>query len=283
MRRRRPLFKIVRVCYESVERVLFAGGWGAALAHGLGLQGRVESSEHEVVLDGGARLPRELRIAFASDFHAGPLTHRRLLERAFERIGAFRPDVVLLGGDFVGLHRRHIGTFRDIVKSVAAPHGVFAVVGNHDLWKGEAAICAALRDAGVRVLKNSAVRLAAPFESVVLGGLDDPAVGEPDAGATFGREEGIRVCLMHSPQGVALLRDRRIAVAFAGHTHGGQVCLPGGYAWIVPSGCWRWKKGRFAVDGIPGGMIVSRGVGCTNLPIRLACPSEVNLCTLRTE
>jgi predicted MPP superfamily phosphohydrolase len=87
---------------------------------------------------------------------------------------------------------------------------------------------------------------------------------------------------MHSPQGIELLHGRSIAVAFAGHTHGGQLCLPGGRALIVPSGCWKWKKGRFAIDGIPGGMIVSRGVGCTNLPIRTACPSEVHLCVVRT-
>jgi predicted MPP superfamily phosphohydrolase len=287
--RRRPAtlrghaFRVVRFCYESVEQVVFAGGWAAALAHRLELQGRVEASQHEVVVDGGARLPRELRIAFASDFHAGPLTDMRLLRHAFERIGAWRPDVVLLGGDFVGLHRRHIGKFGDVVRGIVAPLGIYAVVGNHDLWKGEAEICAALTDAGVRVLRNEATRLPAPFESVVLGGLDDPAVGEPDAEATFGSHAGLRIALMHSPQGVDLLHGRSIAVAFAGHTHGGQVCLPGGHPWIVPRGCWRWKKGRFAIDGIPGGMIVSRGVGCTNLPIRVACPSEVHLCVIRME
>ena len=278
-------FRILRLCYEAVEQVVFAGGWAATIAHRLGLQGNVEATEHEVVLDGGARLPRELRVAFASDFHAGPLTDPRVLRRAFAHIAEFRPDVVLLGGDFVGLHRRFIGRFRESVESIRAPHGVFAVVGNHDLWKGEAAICDALRGWGVRVLKNSAVRLPAPFESVVLGGLDDPAVGYPDAQATFADHEdreGIRIALMHSPQGVEQLHGRSIAVAFAGHTHGGQLCLPGGRAWIVPRGCWQWKKGRFAIDGIPGGMIVSRGVGCTNLPIRTACPSEVHLCVVRS-
>lgn len=278
---RRHAFKVVRFVYEGVSQVVFVGGWAATVAHQLGLQGRIVASEHEVVLDGGAKLPRELRVAFASDFHAGPLTDPRLLRRAFERIGEWKPDLVLLGGDFVGLHRRFIGRFREAVRSVAPPLGVFAVVGNHDLWKGEAAICSALSEWGVRVLKNARVRLPAPFESVILGGLDDPAVGEPDADATFGDEAGIRIALMHSPQGVVLLRDRKVAVAFAGHTHGGQLCLPGGHPWIVPRGCWQWKKGRFEVDGIPGGMIVSRGVGCTNLPIRSFCPSEVHLCVLK--
>lgn len=279
---RRSWFKVVRVCYEAVEQVVFAGGWAATVAHGLGMQGRVVANEHEVVLDGGARLPRELRVAFASDFHAGPLTDPRLLRRAFDRIAGWKPDLLLLGGDFVGLHRRFIGRFREALRTVVPPLGVYAVVGNHDLWKGEAAICGALRDWGVRVLKNQRVRLPAPFDTVVLGGLDDPAVGEPDAEATFGDEAGIRIALMHSPQAIGLLRDRSIAVAFAGHTHGGQLCLPGGRALIVPRGCWKWKRGRFEIDGIPGGMIVSRGVGCTNLPIRSFCPSEVHLCVVRT-
>jgi len=129
-------------------------------------------------------------------------------------------------------------------------------------------------------VKNAAARLPGPFADVVIGGLDDPAVGSPDARKTFGQEEGIRIAVLHSPEGVGLLHQHSIAVAFAGHTHGGQICLPGGRAVLVPPGCSKWKKGHFAVEGIPGGMIVSRGVGCSTLPIRLSCPSDITFCLL---
>lgn len=259
--------------------MVFAGGWAARLAYRIGLQGSVVATTHEVRITQGS-LPRALRIAFASDFHAGPLTDARVLREAFSRIRAFEPDLILLGGDFVGLHSRHIGEFCDVVEGLRAPQGVFAVLGNHDLWKGAAVIGRALEAAGVTVLRNDSVRLRSPFESVVLGGLDDPVVGSPDAVATFRGQQGLRIALMHSPEGAALLQGHSVAVAFAGHTHGGQVCLPGGRALIVPSNCWRWKQGWFAVDGVPGGMIVSRGVGVSTLPVRTACSSEVVLCEL---
>lgn len=276
-------FGVVRRGYEWSQSILFAGGWAARLAHTLRLQGQVTALRHEVVVDGAARLPRPLRIAFASDFHAGPLTDVRLLRKAFRSMQEFDPDLVLLGGDFVGLHARHIGGFVDELRCVSAPLGTYAVVGNHDLWKGEEVICQALEAAGVRVLRNTAVRLPSPFEDVVLGGLHDPVIGRPNAQTTFRGHQGVRIALMHSPEGIALLEGIDIAVTFTGHTHGGQVCLPGGRPLLLPSGCWKWKAGSNPIDGMPGGMIVSRGVGVSTLPLRLSCPSEVVLCELKTK
>jgi predicted MPP superfamily phosphohydrolase len=273
-------FAVVRWCVDTAESIAFAGGWAASLAHRLGLQGRLIASSHDIQVRGPPGLPRPLRVAFASDFHAGPLTDGRLLRDAFQRIQCFEPDVVLLGGDFVGLHSRHAGELCEILRSLAPPFGMFAVLGNHDLWKGEAAISRALKDVGVTILKNAAVRLAPPFDSVWIGGLDDPVVGYPDPDATFGQQDGIRVAMIHSPEAIHLLQQKSVAVVFAGHTHGGQVCLPGGRALLLPSRCRKWKSGWYEVDGIPGGMIVSRGVGCSTLPLRVACPPEVHLCAL---
>lgn len=276
-------FEVVRRGIEAVEGVLFAGGWAARAAHAAGLQGQVDVVRFDVAIGSGVALPRELRIAFLSDLHVGPLTDPRTIEAALRIVSHEAPDLVLLGGDFIGLSARQAGELERVAGRLQAPFGVVAVLGNHDRWHGDAAVRAALGRAGVAVLCNGSLRLAPPFDGVVIGGLDDPATGAPDAAAAFRDEQGLRIALMHSPEGVPLLEGHGVALAFAGHTHGGQVCLPGGRPLLVPAGCGRWPGGRFAVPGIPGGLIVSRGVGCTLLPLRTACPAEVVISRLTTD
>src|SRR5256885_1528810 len=91
--------------HELADRalaVLLAGGWAAALARRAGLQGGIELRELTLRVRRARGAP-PLRIAFASDFHTGPATHARQLNRAVETLTRIRPDALLLGGDFVSL------------------------------------------------------------------------------------------------------------------------------------------------------------------------------------
>jgi predicted MPP superfamily phosphohydrolase len=268
--------------YEAVADVLLGDGWAARWAYDAGLQGRLGTTEHDIVLAGAPGLPEPLRVGFASDLHAGPMTDPRLLEGAVARLIAARPHVVVLGGDFVSLHQRDVGPLCRLLERLRPPLGVFAVLGNHDIHRDAVHVSASLSGIGVRVLRNSCAALPAPFEGVTMAGLDDPVLGEPDAAATFTPTSGVRITVMHSPEGILLLRDVDHAVVFTGHTHGGQVCLPGGTALLLPAGCRRWKSGTFAVARVAGGMIVSRGVGCSGVPIRMSCDPEVHVCVIRS-
>ncbi len=267
---------------DSFEEVVFRGGWAASLAYRLGLQGAVRTQLHEIFLPSMSPSIPALRIGFASDFHAGPLTDPRLLARAFDLLAAASPHLVLLGGDFISFRTEEIDLFCEHVKRLHPPHGVYAVLGNHDLWVDDAVIIKQLESAGVRVLVNENVRLAAPFEEVFVCGIDDPVVGEPDPVDTFRGAERIRILLMHSPGGLRLLQGHRFEVAFTGHTHGGQIALPGGVPIIMPPGHAgrRYAHGQFTFSNGHGDLIVSRGVGLSGLPIRLFAPSEVHLCTI---
>lgn len=282
MRRARWYRAMVRR-YEAVADVLLAGGWAARWAYDAGLQGRLVTTEHDIVLAGARALPEPLRVGFAADLHAGPMTDPRLLKGVIARLIAARPHVIVLGGDFVSLHQRDVEPLCRLLKPLRPPLGVFAVLGNHDIYRDAAHVTAALRGIGVRVLRNSSEPLRAPFDGVTISGLDDPVLGEPDAAATFTPITGVRITLMHSPEGIHLLRGVDHAVVLTGHTHGGQVRLPNGTALLTPPGCRRWKSGTFAVAGVAGGMIVSRGVGCSGLPIRVSCDPEVHLCVIRAE
>jgi predicted MPP superfamily phosphohydrolase len=229
-----------------------------------------------------AGLPNDLRIVFASDFHAGPATAAPLLERAVEQIGTLQPDVLLLGGDFVSIDPAHGACLFERLARLHGPLGRYAVLGNHDHWSGAPAVVAQLQDAGVELLTNRSVRLPPPFEAVTISGLDDYTSGEPDGAAAFAGAGDIRVVLMHQPSGLEQIGDRPFDVALCGHTHGGQIAWRGGVPLMVASGplSRQYNAGRYVLPG-ERTLIVSRGVGCGTLPIRINAPSSVVLCTLR--
>jgi len=138
-----------------------------------------------------------------------------------------------------------------------------------------------LGDAGIGVLVNDNARLPPPFDMVSLCGVDDPWTGEPDLDATFAGAGPVRIFLTHSPDGVALLDGRRMDVAFAGHTHGGQIATLGGHPLFRPSGpaSRHYNYGRYEVPG-NGPLFVSCGVGCSGIPLRLNAHPELVVCTL---
>ncbi len=260
-------------------RAIFRGGWAARLTYPLGLEGRVRVERHLFAVRRAVHRTSPLRIAFASDFHAGGTTHPALLEAACVALADARPDVVLLGGDFVAFDAEDVDQLLPLLRGIRAPLGKYAVLGNHDLVTESRRIVTALESAGVALLTNRNVRLPVPHDDVWLCGLDDPTVGEPDAEAAFDAADGVRLVLMHSPDGLLEIGRRRFDVAFCGHTHGGQIALPGGAPLVVPRGrlSRRYARGTFAV-GADSRMLVSRGVGCTSVPLRIFSGPQVHAC-----
>jgi predicted MPP superfamily phosphohydrolase len=223
----------------------------------------------------------QLRLGFAADFHAGPLTPPDSIRAACEALTAAKPDLILLGGDFVTVAPRHVTRVQELIGGLRAPLGVFAVLGNHDHWAGAQVVEAALRDAGVEFLINRSHRLRAPFENVLLAGLDDHLTGHPDPEGPQWDPTATTILLIHSPSGLLDAGDRPFDIALAGHTHGGQIHLPGGFAPVVPKGAFsrRYLAGRYA---LPGGarLLVTVGIGNSSIPIRLGPVPEVLICDL---
>jgi len=258
---------------------VLAGGWAARLSFQSGLQGTVETSTHTIEVDRISGRP--LRVAFASDFHSGATTHPEVLRQACDAVLEMRPDVILLGGDFVAFEAKDVDPLLPLLATLRAPLGTFAVLGNHDHSTDTPRIIAGLERSGVRVLRNRAVQLPAPFDEVWLCGLDDPTYGRSHADSAFAEASGARLVLMHSPDGLLEIGDRDFAVAFCGHTHGGQVALPGGGAIVMPSGKLnrRYARGLFRLKS-GASLLVSRGIGCSTLPIRFFAQPEVHLVLL---
>jgi len=275
--------------FENLENKIYKRNWPARLAFKLRMQNKIDVIHHTIH---SPRLPQSappLKIAFASDFHSGPMTHNTFLKRAIQQIDQLQADLILLGGDFVTYEAQNIDVLASELARLQAPLGIYAVLGNHDLWADDAYIVAQLENAGVQVLINRNIKLPAPFSDISLCGLDDWWAGAPDRAAAFEGAEESRIVLMHSPENYKDLEDDTFEVAFCGHTHGGQIALPGRKPLILPGRvsitaahddyCKKYNYGRFNLDDKV--LIVSNGVGYGGLPIRLIAWPEIVCCQLK--
>ncbi len=243
---------------------------------------RVTRIDHHLTLDPQRGLRAPLRLAFVSDLHIGPTTPRATLDAAFDLLRRAMPDVLVLGGDYVFLDatRAHADELRDRVASIPARTKV-AVMGNHDLWTDHGLLEDALAEAGATVLVNDAIRLPELHDEVAILGLDDPWTGQPNGAKAIAAcgDAPLRIAVCHSPEGVPFFRGGGVSLLLSGHTHGGQIALPGPRPIIVPGPLSkRWPFGRHEAEGLT--LFVSRGVGTGELPIRAFAPPDIAIFTL---
>ncbi len=274
--------RIRQIAMATLDTALLSG-LVAKWSYNWGWHGTLKVTTHEIRVAPETRLPAPLLIAFASDFHAGPTTHPEVFARLMDELIDRRPDVVLLGGDFVSYRAESVITIANALSRCKPPLGTFAVLGNHDLWTDDRLISRQLNASGVEVLVNRNVSLKFPFHVVSICGIDDPWTGQPDSAKTFESAASVRIFLTHSPDGLLLLGNEKYAVGFAGHTHGGQIALRDGTPIVGAGGplSRSHSRGRFEVPG-NGPMIVSRGIGCSNLPVRINSDPELVMCLIQS-
>ncbi len=242
---------------------------------------------------------RGAKVVVLADFQVGLfMDNRATVRRAVARAVAVRPAFVLLAGDFVHDTARGIEPVVELLRPLtAAGIPTYAVLGNHDFGMPTerhepdrelaGALTWALQAVGVRVLENESTLLENEHgETLYLVGLASSLPPEDDPEQAFAAvpDGAPRIALMHHPDSYAKIPAYAAPLAFAGHTHGGQVRLPfaAGQSLLT-----RFRDGRrYDEDwarqhGSPGNRLyVTRGVGCSVLPVRLNCPPEFTLVTL---
>ncbi len=212
-------------------------------------------------------LAAPLRVLHLTDLHGKGLgTNERAVLRTIEEE---KPDVIVITGDTID--RGAFAPYAEFLGSLKAPLGVYAVEGNWEHWRpapDEDAVWAA---AGITMLRNEARRLR---DDVWIVGLDDATAGRPDAESALAQvPHGVAtIALFHSPLPFADLAGR-VSVAFAGHTHAGQVRLPFHVTPVLPKNTGPYVEGRFDERGST--LYVSRGVGTSILPVRFFCRPEI--------
>lgn len=212
-----------------------------------------------------------------SDLHLYPLTQPSLIEKTVAMANELKPDLIVLTGDYVWQVLDAIDELAPILSGLDAKYGVFSILGNHDYWLDADVVTTTLESAGLPVLINQGHSIRQGKGGMYLAGLDDGWSGNPDLNRTLegaAPDEPV-ILLCHEPD----LADRhaldgRIDVQLSGHTHGGQIRLPGLGALILPYLGRKYDLGLYRLNDML--LYTNRGLGVISEPVRFNCPPEIS-------
>ena len=232
-------------------------------------------TEADLEISGLAPALDGLRIGFLTDIHHSAMVPADDVVKAVALTLSTNSDLIVLGGDYVTWgDREYVGPVAELLKPLHAPNGVFAILGNHD---DDRDMAAALARNHFTVLKDQMTHLEVRGESLDLIGIRFWTRRPADIARIVRRAGETSILLAHDPRRLPEAAALDIPGVLAGHTHGGQVVLPGFGAvarrnFPVIAGLARQQNTS---------MFVSRGVGTVYVPIRINCPPEVAIVTLR--
>lgn len=267
-----------RLTRRSVLRGLGAvtvGTAAGAAAHGFMYERhRVVVTEAALPVAGWPPALDGLRIGFLTDLHRSATVSHSLIADAVTMVMAHAPDLVVLGGDYVtNRDRRYVRPAVDALKGLAARHGVFAILGNHD---DEREVPAALSAAGFAVLRDERSRVTVRGEPIEIAGLRYWTHRVPDITRVLKGAAPTLLLLAHTPKRLIEAAALSVPLMLSGHTHGGQIVLPGIGA--IAAREFPVIAGSARRDNTT--VFVSRGIGTSYVPIRLNCPPEVAILTI---
>ena len=225
-----------------------------------------------------------LRILQLSDLHIGNGMEGPRLDDLVARANALEPDLIALTGDLFDFDPRFLAEGARGLGGLRAPLGVFAVTGNHDEYTGRDAVIEALGGVGIRFLSGDIERL--PGEGpLYLAGVDDPGrewtardvhLPQLDHAASRRAEDGPTLLLVHRPEAFRQAVSLGFPVVFCGHTHGGQLALPGPRGRVnLAHFISRYPRGLYREgDSL---LYVNRGAGVAGPAVRFNCSRELAL------
>jgi predicted MPP superfamily phosphohydrolase len=155
-----------------------------------------------------------------------------------------------------------------------------AILGNHDHWNDAAIVTGALVDRGIRVLRNESFAIERGHERLWISGVDDVLEKQDDLPKTLAAvpETEATVLLAHEPDFADYVAGFPVDLQLSGHSHGGQVRIPGLGPIVLPDLARKYHSGLNRVGRLQ--VYTSRGLGVINPPVRLNCPPEITLLTL---
>jgi predicted MPP superfamily phosphohydrolase len=223
-----------------------------------------------------------LTVAQISDLHAGSFVSTGKVRRFVAATNALHPDLTVVTGDMFHHRPESARSCADELAALRAPLGVYAIMGNHERQLSPEEGEVPFRRAGLTVLCNAAHRVTAGDDSLWIVGLDDLLMrrgnltralcGVPDAAC--------KILLVHEPDFADQCGTVSIDLQLSGHTHGGQIRLPGIGPLLLPVMGRKYPMGLYRVRDM--WVYTNRGLGVARPPVRFNCRPEITLFTLRS-
>jgi hypothetical protein len=265
---------------------LAAGGvWLAIAAAGL-LQDLGPPGVERVRIELPGLRPQDqgLRVVQLSDTHLAWWNSRREMERIGAIVAGLAPDLLVVTGDMVDHNPAYVETFADALEGVQPRLGRYAIIGNHDVYTGRQEVVRRMRERGFVMLRGDRVSLRERGADITIAGFDDSGQGwtqyDPAARIIPALTAGVTgplIVLAHRPPPLETLGDLPPMLILSGHTHGGQLRLPGGGPGLADLtfdyAMGLYRRGRQT-------LYVTRGTGTVGWPFRLFCPAEITLIEL---
>jgi len=241
------------------------------------------------------RWPKRLEgftIALLSDFHYDPYFSVHPLRSSISMVNGLRPDLIALTGDFVTelFHANKANRARaaaaaepcaQLLRQMQAPYGLWAVLGNHDVVTDPNRVINALRAVGIQVLGNQSVPIEGTGTRFWLAGVDDVLENRSDLNAALSKVPANEPVLLlaHEPDFADYVAGFPVDLQLSGHSHGGQVRIPFVRPLWLPPLAKKYIWGLYKIGGLT--LYTNPGLGTVGLPVRMNCPPEITLLTLR--
>lgn len=267
---------------RELLQLLTAAGVGLAsgpIAHGVVYERhRLRRVDHDLYVSSLPTALDGLRVGLITDIHYSSTMPEEDVTRAVSTLQSGKPDVIVLGGDYVTFgDRDYVGPVAELLASLAdAPHGSFAILGNHDDDKD---MPAALAAKGFTVLKDQRTQVSIKGERLDFAGIRYWTRRVGDVARVLRDTGPTTILLAHDPRRLTEAAELDTQLVLSGHTHGGQVVLPG----LGAIAARKFPVIAGVATRASTTLFVSRGVGTVYLPIRINCAPEISVLTLKSK
>jgi len=282
--------------------VLFTGYAFTSASIGILNKDEFSVTNKDIVIKNLPEKLKGLRVALISDVHSGPFMSEGLMKKYVDFINNLNADIVLIPGDLTNSQRSEALPFTKVFRDIKAKHGVYATLGNHDYFHdAEYVAKAVLNETPIKLLRNENKILTINNEKLLIMGMEDTRQSGAKYDETIfnyfdktvsGAKESLKqsnllyeavpkILVYHKPYFFKDFSKENIDLTVSGHTHGGQIVFAkaGKINISFASSVSTYIEGLYKNGDL--NMYVTRGIGTVGLPLRLNCPPEVVILTLK--